>query len=97
MKVGEFLDEKRNNFSQFLIGRARNPEQIQAAQQIASCSQAQFLNFIVAELVPGQNDIPSLARRILGSYKVDINNFPPEDFDKVCRYLRLFIDTLAAL
>ena len=97
MKVGEFLDEKRKNFSQFLLERAKSLEQVQAAQQIAQCSQTQFLNFIIAELVPGQNDIPALAKKILGSYQVEVNSFPPDDFDRVCRYLHLFIETIAAL
>ena len=97
MKVGEFLNEKRQNFSKFLAQRAKTMEQIQAAQQIAECSQSQFLNFIISELIPGQNDIKGLAKKILQSYQVEVNGFPQEDFDKVCRYLSLFIEIVSSV
>lgn len=97
VKLGDFLETKRQNFSQFLLSHAKTDAQKDAAAQIARCPQSVFINKIITDLLPKRNDIPGLARQMLQSYNLNIDEFPAESVNKLHRYLQLFIESVAAI
>lgn len=85
----EFLQEKLDNFKQFIEENAKNQDQIKAYKKMGL---TKLIIMAKAFMIPFKNDMDTMVNKIIERAEID-----EEHRDKVQQYLECFIETLESL
>lgn len=93
MNKKEFLKEKLTNFSTFVKSAVNlNNKMRNDLIKLTEISVEEFTSVVMTHIVPHKDKVDAYVDKMLEEYGVNKSDVKTEDFNKLKRYIEMFID-----